>query len=338
VSTARTRPATTPPAPPASSPVSTTDPAAPAAGSGNGTQPAVGQGTQDLCQLILEAHGRLNRDHFEVLGLPRSATDADVRQVYSRIARLLHPDARRPAALAGEEAMREEVFLRVTAAYETLRDPELRRQYELAYEPSKLSGPVTPLFTPTPEPEPEPPSLPPPAPKPAPPPAAEAEPAAASVDPTPAPAPPPETEPTGFDPAAALEKAEAQFAERAYWDVIQRVEPLLPQISGPLRTRGVLLLARAYMKNPHWQRRAEAALLGLLEDDPACTPAHLFLGQIYAGQDLVSRARSMYRKVLEVEPEHQGALRELSRLGPSAEEPEDSALRSWFKGRRPAGA
>ena len=344
----RTRPATKPPSPPAAapSPVSTTNPAGPAAGSGpgNGTPPAVGQSTQDLRQLILEAHGRLTRDHFEVLGLSRSATDTDVRQAYSRFARVLHPDARRPPALAGEEEMREEVFLRVTAAYETLRDPELRRKYEIAYEPSKLRGPTTPAFTPTPqftptpeaEPEPTPPPPPMPAPPSPPPPAPEAEPAA---DRTPAPAAPAESKPSGFDPVATLRKAEAQFAEQAYWDVIQRVEPLLPQLDGPLRTRGVLLLARAYMKNPKWQKRAEEALLDLLQDDPECTPAYLFLGQIYAGQDLTSRARGMYRKVLELEPDHQAALGVLARLEAQAEEaPQGGTLQGWFKGRRPNGA
>jgi cytochrome c-type biogenesis protein CcmH/NrfG len=115
------------------------------------------------------------------------------------------------------------------------------------------------------------------------------------------------------------------------------VEPLLPQTEGPLRVRGALLLARAFMKNPHWQKRAEEVLLGLTRDDPGCTPAYLFLGQIYAGQKLTSRARSMYRKVLQLEPEHQAARAELDRLAPTPEEEEPQEqggrLRSWFGGR-----
>jgi serine/threonine protein kinase len=124
----------------------------------------------------------------------------------------------------------------------------------------------------------------------------------------------------GGDPAVTLREAEGLFAQQAYWDVIQRVEPLLRHTRGLARTRAVLLLARAYMKNPHWQKRAEQALLRLVQDDPACTPAYHFLGQIYAGQNLTSRAQAMYRKVLEVEPEHQAAQAELRKLTASAED------------------
>ena len=270
---------------------------------------------EELRQLILEAHARLRLDHFEVLSLERSATEDDVRAAYSRFARVLHPDARRPPELADVEEKREEVFLRVTAAYETLKDSESRKKYETAFEPSKLKKPATPK--------------PPPAPK--------AAPEAAPEDKPSAPPPPEEPAASRFDPAATLQAAEAQFAKEDYWDVIQNVEPLIPQTEGPLRTRGVLLLARAYMKNPHWQKRAEEALLRLLEDDPGCTPAYLFLGQIYAGQKLTGRARSMYRKVVELEPEHQAALGELRKLEPPPEEEEAEGnggrLKGWFKGR-----
>ena len=271
--------------------------------------------SQELRQLILETHARLKQDHFEVLGLERSAREDDVRAAYARLARVLHPDARRPPELADVEEKREEVFLRVTAAYETLKDPEARQKYEVAFEPSKLRTPETP--TPAPER-----------------PAAHGE--VRSPHPPPPPLPPGPAH-SGFDPAVTLQKAEARFAEEDYWDVIQKVEPLLPQVQGPLRTRGVLLLARAYMKNPHWQKRAEEALLRLLEDDPGCTPAYLFLGQIYAGQELTSRARTMYRKVVELEPDHQAARAELRKLEPPVEaEPEESGgtLKRWFKGRR----
>ena len=289
-------------------------------------RPTEVQDTQDLRQLILETHVRLRQDHFEVLGISRSATESDVRQAYTRFARVLHPDARRPASLADVEEKRDEVFLRVTAAYETLRDPEARRKYEIAFEPSKLRGPKTPTPSPstppTPAPDPEPAAAAPPPPSPPP-----AEPEASP-------------EPSGPDHAATLRDAETLFAKEDYWGAIQRVEPLIPHAEGVLRTRGVLLLARAYMKNPKWQKRAEDVLLGLLRDAPECTPAYLFLGQIYSGQGLPSRARSMYRKVLELAPDHQAAPAELAKLEPTPppEEPrEGGGLRDCFKGRRRTG-
>ncbi len=312
------RPATMP-RPPAATPTPTATPPP-----GDPTE-GLGPDPEELRQLILEAHGRLKQDHFDVLGLSRSATEDDVRQAYALFARALHPDARRPSELADLEEKGREVFLRATAAYETLKDPEARRKYEIAFEPSKLVRPRTPTLTPkrtrTPPPTP----------------AADAGPAVHSDPPPP---PPPRAEPASsrFDPESTLRQAEAQFAKKEYWDVIQKVEPLLPQTRGPLRTRGVLLLARAYMRNPHWQKRAEEALLGLVQDDPTCTPAYLFLGQIYDGQKLPSRARSMYRKVVELEPENQAALWALGKLERSADEAPESKeeggrLRSWFKGR-----
>ena len=32
------------------------------------------------------------RDYYEILGLPRTATDADIKKAFRRLARELHPD------------------------------------------------------------------------------------------------------------------------------------------------------------------------------------------------------------------------------------------------------
>ena len=100
----------------------------------------VARDAEEIRSLILETHARLRRDHFEVLGLERTATEAEVREAYAGFARILHPDVCRD----GLEDLREErdaVFIRLTAAYEVLRDPASRAAYERAYEPSKLPSP-----------------------------------------------------------------------------------------------------------------------------------------------------------------------------------------------------
>jgi DnaJ homolog subfamily B member 6 len=65
-----------------------------------------------------------SRDYFAVLGLSRSATDADVKKAYRKLAVQWHPDKNR------ENPKAEEYFKRIAEAYEVLSDPEKRRQYE----------------------------------------------------------------------------------------------------------------------------------------------------------------------------------------------------------------
>jgi molecular chaperone DnaJ len=63
------------------------------------------------------------RDYYEVLGVPRDASDADVKKAFRRLARDLHPDV----SDAPDADLR---FREVAEAYEVLSDPERRRTYD----------------------------------------------------------------------------------------------------------------------------------------------------------------------------------------------------------------
>lgn len=64
------------------------------------------------------------RDLYEILGVPRSATTEDVKKAYRRLAKRYHPDVN-PGDAAAEEKFKE-----VTAAFEVLSDPKRRGLYD----------------------------------------------------------------------------------------------------------------------------------------------------------------------------------------------------------------
>lgn len=63
------------------------------------------------------------RDYYEVLGVPRSATQEQIRAAYRKLARELHPDVNKAADA-------QEKFAEVQAAYDVLGEPEKRAQYD----------------------------------------------------------------------------------------------------------------------------------------------------------------------------------------------------------------
>jgi curved DNA-binding protein len=63
------------------------------------------------------------RDYYETLGVPRDAPEEDIRRAYRKLARENHPDI-------NKEAGAEDRFKEVSEAYEVLRDPEKRAQYD----------------------------------------------------------------------------------------------------------------------------------------------------------------------------------------------------------------
>jgi DnaJ-domain-containing protein 1 len=80
---------------------------------------------------ILEAHDGLGlRTHFDVLGVPRDATEAQVREAYFRLAKRFHPDVHHDAALSDLRDKLEELFTRLGEAYEVLCSPRIRASYE----------------------------------------------------------------------------------------------------------------------------------------------------------------------------------------------------------------
>jgi curved DNA-binding protein len=63
------------------------------------------------------------RDYYEVMGVPRDATQDDIKRAYRKLARKYHPDV-------SDDADAEARFKEVGEAYEVLKDPEKRAAYD----------------------------------------------------------------------------------------------------------------------------------------------------------------------------------------------------------------
>ena len=232
-------------------------------------------------QEILEAFDGLKaKNHFEVLGIPKASSEAQVKEAYFRLAKRFHPDAHHDPALADLADKLEAVFIRLGSAYEVLRNKASRSSYEsdlASRTPRVPMGGTLPSVA-------EPPV----------------------VD--------PETEARNAEEAIRL--ANRLFEGGKYWDAIQLLEPVLTKAEGKIRNRARLLLAKSYSKNPKWIKRAEEQLQTVVREEPANIEGHFLLGALYKASGLKSRAVHAFQRVLELRPEHEQAAVELMALNP----------------------
>src|SRR5688572_11114520 len=64
------------------------------------------------------------KDYYATLGVPRNASDDDIKKAFRKLARKYHPD------VAKDKKRAEEKFKEINEANDVLSDPAKRRQYD----------------------------------------------------------------------------------------------------------------------------------------------------------------------------------------------------------------
>ncbi len=243
-----------------------------------------------------------NKTYYDILGVPQSASETDVKGAFHRLAKMKHPDK---ATNPEEKAALQAEFELITKAYNTLKDSDARAAYDASLQKRGASAPA---------------------------PAAPTGPATASA---PA-APPPGGAPSAPAPAAGagggagganLDKNRALAAKRAFLKGLQHLQTgeyvkAAEFIESAIRNNDSdpsfhFKLAQALRLGKRSFSRAESAAKRAMEIDPYNAEYRLLLGQIYEDVGSTSKAVEVYEEVLRWDPTNDRATFALQILKPA---------------------
>ncbi|HEU5459584.1 MAG TPA: DUF4388 domain-containing protein [Pyrinomonadaceae bacterium] len=231
-----------------------------------------------------EAQGFLERvknarTHYEVLSVNWDATAQDLKTVYYQLARRYHPDRFRKAHAALVPHL-EAAFAKITQAYDTLRDDNLRANYNSKLEARRKAEQL--------------------------------------ADSTPKPiTPEPVAEEAGEPVASKAERAETQFKEGlAALELGERKTALglfaSAASAAPNEARYRAHYGHLLSGYEHTRRKAEAELQAAIKLDPNNANYRVMLAELYRDLGLKLRAKGEAERAVAAEPNNQKA-RELLR-------------------------
>ena len=218
------------------------------------------------------------RTHYEVLGVPHEISAPDLKIVYYQLARRYHPDRFRKGDAALLPRI-ESAFARITQAYDTLREDQLRRSYDAKLEARKKAERLADS-----------------APK-----------ASASTS-------QPETVVEGVaEPVvSAAQRAEAQFKEGfAAFELGQKKVALALFASAvravPNEPRYRAFYGQVLAGNEATRRAAEAELSAAIKLDPKNAEYRVMLAELYRDLGLKLRAKGEAERALTADPNNRKA-------------------------------
>ncbi len=208
---------------------------------------------------------------YDLLGVVKTASDVEIKTAYYEMVKKYHPDKHHSPHLNDVRGLLEELFTKISNAYQTLSSHDERHSYDTSLQtgsPRAMSAPGSAPNTT----------------------------AQMSV-----------LDPASPKNLAERRYVEARnlFDNMNYYDAIQHLHEAIRL--NPSRASYHKLLAQALMKNPHWQKDAEEHFLKALEIDQLDVESHLELGDIYNAAGMAGRAQKMYAKALKLEPDSKDA-------------------------------
>lgn len=232
-------------------------------------------------------------DFYDVLGVTRRATSAEIKTAYYQLAKKFHPDKYRQPEHTELRTKLEALFAKITQAYETLSDAAARAKYDEREKhtdslPSSTSGSDSrPLVD-----------------------VADAEPIASSIQSD----EPHITQPSSGVPASQAaeiyyQKGRSRYDQKDYYAAVQllresvRLDPNKPQYHYHL---GIALI-----QNPRTRREGEGHLIKAAELDRFSAQIRVKLGTLYKEAGLAKKAETYFREALSIDPENRVAKREL---------------------------
>jgi curved DNA-binding protein CbpA len=215
--------------------------------------------------------------NYDLLGITMTSSDAEIKKAYYAMAKKYHPDRHHSPYLQDVHGLLEELFVKITRAYQTLSNPLERRRYDARLRTEAPRGEGA-MAAPTQRPSSK------------------------------------STEPAGPSPTEKMaevryREGKRYYEEMSYFDAIQCLREAVRL--NPTKAPYHKLLANSLAKNPHWLKEAEEHLQKAIEIDQFDVESYVGLGEIYDKSGMTTRSQRMYQRVLELDPNNEFAQEKL---------------------------
>lgn len=79
-----------------------------------------------LLMLFLAKEVICYKDYYRILGVSRTASEKEIKKAYKKLSKKWHPDL----VAAADKEKAQKIFVEISEAYQTLKDPKKREVYD----------------------------------------------------------------------------------------------------------------------------------------------------------------------------------------------------------------